>query len=443
MNKRTLTIIALITGIFLFLLAYGYLFRQIALEKETQRDLESQLLPLQTSLAQEADGSPLLATRQAELSLLESELAVAEQSLPSEIDSTEVLAEVVTTAAIHRVKLSQITARAPATTTLGGLDYRVLIYDITAKGELPAVASFLEALESGPIGSMTLNQVLIRSEATPTPDPHLNATPVAAPYRAQLSLKIYTRILPAGVNVPTATPFISTAARASQIEGLLVQAQLEKDWERAVSLLLVLRQLQPARTELDSQLAAAYVGSGQQQLAAGQYPQASQNFRAALTLIPQNIAAQTGLAQLAMLTPSPTTAPTETPEPTATGTPTLTPTPSATPMPYFTTKIKRSVNTRYPDLGCGWFGFYGKITDSNGYPVPGINVHLWAAEWHGVTTTSSQSGEYELYLDDHPKEETWFVQLFANGAPVSGGVSVDTQADCGSSQVELNWQRGY
>ena len=443
MNKRTLTIIGLVIGSLLILLAYGYLLNQIKLEQETQKNLKAQLQPLQTSLAEEGEGSDQLATRQAELALLEEELAQAERALPSEIDSTEVLAEVVTTAAIHRVNLSQITARAPSTASLSGLDYRVLIYDITAKGALPALASFLEALESGPIGSMTLNQVQIRGEATPTPNPDLNIATAAAPYRAQLSLKIYTRILPPGVNLPTATPFISTAERANQIENLLAQAQLEKDWERAISLLVVLRQLQPARTELDSQLASAYVGAGRQQFAAGQYPQANQNFRAALTLRPENVDAQTGLAQLSMLTPSPTTAPTETPEPTTTGTPTLTPTPSKTPLPYFTTKINRSTNTRYPELGCDWFGFYGKISDSNGYPVAGLNVHIWAEEWSGITTTSSSSGEYELYLDNHPKSETWWVQLFSNGTPVSAGVKVDTQDDCGSAQIELNWKRGY
>lgn len=444
MNKRTLTIIALAAGGIFILLAYVYILHNTDLEREKQRDLEPQLTAMSASQEGQESIHAALVTRQVELTTAEAQLAAVQLALPSEVDSTEVLAEVVTTAAIHRVNLSRIVAHAPTTVTLEGLAYRILVYDIAAEGDLAHVAAFLGALESGPIGSMTLDGVQIQVQATPTPNPTLASTMEPPSYRANLSLKIYTRIATPGAGpLPPVATLVSPEKRIQQLETLLTQAQQEQDWEHTISLLVVMRQFQPEKQELDAQLVEAYVQAGQQRLTTGQYEWAGENFRAALALEPENVAAQTGLVQLALLTPTPTATPTQTPTPTPTSTPTITPTATATPLPYYVAHLERSANTRYPSLGCGWFGFYGKITDSGGYPVQGLSVHIWARDWVGITTVTSASGEYELYLDDHPKKETWFLQLHAGGKSISPAISVESHADCGSALIRVDWKRGY
>ena len=230
---------------------------------------------------------------------------------------------------------------------------------------------------------------------------------------------------------------------------LLSYARETGDWERAISLLLVLRQLQPDDTTLNGQLANANVKAGQQRLAAGQFALAGANYRAALVLDTDHAAAQAGLIQLAGLTPTPlpTSTATATPTPTAppTLTPTVTPVPTITPTPdpFYALTLRLSENTRYPDLGCSWFGFAGRITDAGGRPIAGITVRIWTDNFTGLMTASSATGEWEQFVNDHPHSNLWYVQLLKDGQPVSQPITVQTRADCGSALVTVDWRRGY
>ena len=93
----------------------------------------------------------------------------ARLAFPSEVDSTEVLAHVVTTAAINDANLRLLQARDPITATVDELAYLILAYDIAAEGELDDLFAFLTDLESGPVGTLSLDQV--RLEVLPTPVP--------------------------------------------------------------------------------------------------------------------------------------------------------------------------------------------------------------------------------------------------------------------------------
>jgi tetratricopeptide (TPR) repeat protein len=242
--------------------------------------------------------------------------------------------------------------------------------------------------------------------------------------------------------VPPHTP-VSAQARISQLKPLVDQARQEGDWERAISLLLAMRQIGATDPALDDQLVEAYIKEGQRRLAAGHYGLAGANFRAALDLRPDNVEAQAGLRILQVLTPTSTPSTTPTPTSTSTGTPTLTPTITLTPMPYYALNLNFGSNTRYPSLGCSWFGFYGRVWGANNYPLTGITVRVWADGWAGVSTITSGSGEYEQFLDNHPKQERWKVQLFENGVAASPVVQVESRADCGATQIQLDWRRGY
>ncbi len=439
MNRRILLISA---GLILMLLmAHALLWLGTRHQQQERATLQTEVAPLRAAMREQEEALPILATRQAELETLQTQLQGADISLPSEVDSTAVLAEIVAQAAIHGVKLNEIRADTPLTHTVEGTDYRILTYNVAVQGELAAVAGFLNALETGPLAGIALRDVDIAYHPAPTMEETPQPTPTTF-YRGQVNVQITTRLVSAGQNATPVTP-LSSEERAQQLEVLLAQARAEEAWERTVDLLIVLRQLRPQEQALKEELTTAYVRAGQQLLAAERYRQATQYLQAALTLDPDRPEAQEALARLTALTPTATPTVTPSPEPAATGTPTLTPTPSLTPMPYYVANVRRTANDRYPTLGCNWFGFYGKITDVNGYPVPGVNVHLWAEEWSGITTTSSDSGEYELYLDDSPRRETWSMQLHVGGAAISNPVEVETYDDCGSNLVRVDWKRGY
>lgn len=473
MSKRTVGIIGLVTGLLLVGLLYGLILRGILLERERQATLQEQVRILETVLVSQQEETQVLPTRQAELATVQAEQATVQAELlaarltfPSEVDSTEVLAHIVAAAAIHRTNLRQVQARDPVTVTIDAATYRIFAYDVRVEGELETLTALLTALESGPIGTLSLDQV--RVEVLPTPDTAPVATPTegAAMYQASLVVQVHVRLAEPGTSpLPPASTPISPEERARQLETLLEQARQVEDWERVISLLLVLRQIRPSDPELETQLVEAYVHQGQRWLAASQYDQAGADFRAALALQPDNGDALVGLTALTALTPTlpptptftptPTAMPTETPTPTITPTPTATPTqkppppptltpiPTATPIPYYVLHLAFGPNTRYPDLGCTWFGFAGRVTDASGYPLGGVTVRIWAPGWEGVQTTTSVSGEYEQFLDNHPRQERWLVQLYIGDVAVSDVAAVDSRADCDAMLIQMNWRRTY
>jgi tetratricopeptide (TPR) repeat protein len=466
MSRRAVVIAAVVL---VFAALYGLLLRGILLERQQQASQVEQLALVQTASAARQGQEDVLPTRQAELAALQGELAGVEKELvaarlafPSELDSTDVLADVVSAAAICRVNLRQVQAREPVTVTVAGATYRLLAYGVTAEGTLDAVSAFLAALESGPIGTMALDS--IRVETLPTLAPTKGATPIPTPpegpplYQASLEVQVYVRLAAPGASPlpPSGTP-VSSEERVKELVALLEQARQTEDWERAISLLLALRQIHPADPTVEAQLADAYAREGQQRLAAGQYEQAAANFRAGLALQPENELALAGVAALEALTPMPTATPilmptaTPTPTPTATRLPTRTPKPvptatptiTPTPIPYYVLNLSFGPNTRYPDLGCKWFGFIGRITAASSYPLEGVRVHLWAPSWDGVWTTTSLNGDYEIYLDDHPRQERWLAQVYEGETAVSEAVTVDSRADCGAAVIQLDWRRRY
>ncbi|TET54130.1 MAG: tetratricopeptide repeat protein, partial [Anaerolineales bacterium] len=259
---------------------------------------------------------------------LEAELLAAQLAFPSEVDSTEVLAHVVATAAVNRVNLRQVQAQEPITTEVGNGTYLVLPYEVEVEGELEALASFLVDLEAGPISTLTLDEISIMALPTPTPDAEATVAANTAPtilvdpvlYRVSLELTVFVRQAEPGDTEPTpGGTSISPAERASQLRELLEEARQEDDWERAISILLVLRQIDPADDTLDDQLLEAYLLQAARRFAASQYDQAAADYRAALALDPDNAEAIAALGSMNALTPTATPRSTRTPTPTPSG----------------------------------------------------------------------------------------------------------------------------
>ena len=117
MSKRIVAVAAVVAGVLAIVVAYGLLGRGILLERGAQAALLDQIEIVETAAANQAEDTGALAARQtdlvtaqAELATVEAELVSARLAFPSELDSTEVLAHVVSTAAIHDVTLRQIQA---------------------------------------------------------------------------------------------------------------------------------------------------------------------------------------------------------------------------------------------------------------------------------------------------------------------------------------------
>jgi hypothetical protein len=445
-SKRLVPAVILAAGCVSLLTAYGVLWRGIARNGELEADYAAQRDLLGTVASDQQSDSDVLATRQAQLDSLVGQLGAAEIVVPSAIDSTEVLAEFVTTARAYDVSLRRIEAHQPTTATIAGIDYRVLQYDTTATGVLPAVTAYLAALEAGPISTLGLISAQLQLCPTPIPEstPAITTTlgiDEPAIYDADLSIRIYARLAPTTPAMP-GTP-IPLKIRAEQTLELLSAAYETEDWERAISLLLVVQQLQPDDTTLDAQLADVYAKAGQQRLAAGQLAPAGSHFRAALGIDPDHTTAQAGLTQLVGMPPTPLPTATATATPTPTALPTQIPTVTPTPDPFYALTLRVSENTRYPGLGCSWFGFAGRVTDAANYPIEGVAIRIWTDNFTGLVTTSSTSGEWEQFVDNHPHSDSWYLQLFIDGQPVSQAITVGTRDDCGSALVTVDWRRGY
>ena len=453
MNRRTITILGAVIGSLAVLVIFALIIGEIQRQTELQAGYAEQLGPVHSALTAQAGGAQIVQTRQAGLVTVEADYNAAQLSFPSEVDSTEVLAHVIATAALNRVTLRSIQAREPVSSTVGSSSYLIFAYDVAAEGELDNVSAFLTQVEKGPVGTLNLDQIAIQALPTPvatlTPLPTLHALPSPTPtidppvYRTSLVIIVRVRLAGPGTTpVAPRTP-VSQQARIDQIKQLLDQARQQDDWAYSISLLLALKQLGSTDQSIDPMLIEAYLNDGQRRFDAGQYDQAGADWRAVLEIDPANATADAKLRLLEMLTPTPT--PTVTPTPSTTPTPTPSPTPTSGPTlaPYYVLNLAPGSNTRYLQLGCNWFGFFGRVTTASSYPVVGLTVKVSAPGFPGVKTTTNASGDYEIYLDNHPRAERWIVELQQDGQDVIPPVEVDSQANCSSNQIEMDWRRGF
>jgi hypothetical protein len=459
-NRRILGIGGSVLGSLAVLIVFALTIGEIQRQTELQAGYADQLAPVRSVRTAQAQNTQVVQTRQAERVTVEADYNAAQLAFPSEVDSTEVLAHVIATAALNRVTLRSIQARAPVSSSIGSSAYLLYAYDVAAEGELANIADFLTQVENGPVGTLNLDPIAVQALPTPvvtlTPLPTLpiipSFTPTIDPPLYRTSLVIVVRVRLAGADttpLPPRTP-VSQSAQIDQIKRLLDQARQQQDWAYAISLLLALRQMDQSSGMISADdpanvawLIEAYTKEGQRRYQAGQYDRAGAAWRGALDLDPNSVEARAGLQQLAGLTPTPLPSITPTPTPTPTGTPTLTPTITPTPAAYYVLELSATANTRYSSLGCRWFGFFGRVSTAGNYPVPGLTVKVSAPGFDGVETTTSASGEYEIYLDNQPREERWLVELRQNGERVSLLVEVDSHADCSSNQIKMDWRRGY
>jgi Tfp pilus assembly protein PilO len=406
-KKRTATLIAASFGALLILVAYAVLLRSILHERSEQEELQGRTGPLETAVAAAQAGLDLLPARQTELAELEAELHQAQLAFPSEVDSTEVLAHVVATAAVNRVNLRQVRAQEPVTVTVGRASYRILPYEVEVEGELEAIAAFLVDLETGPISTLTLDEITVQAQPTPTPTPAPTGSAATTPspdpflaeepilYRVSLLVRVFVRLVEPGTTEPgPAGTQVSPEERIAELHDLLDEARSEEDWDRAISILIVLRQIDPSDNTIDQQLLEAYLLDGARRLAAGQYEQAAEDYRAALAVDPDNADAIAALQSMNALTPSPTPRPTRSPTPTPSE-----PWATRSAMP-FTCQYQLQMPP-YPN----WTGVAGRVQNLTGEPLPGYYIVVECCPGCGHTTV--QAGADPTVNSIYGSEAAW------------------------------------
>ena len=173
--------------------------------------------------------------------------------------------------------------------------------------------------------------------------------------------------------------------------------------------------------------------------------------------------------ELPTFTPPLTYPPTWTPTATPTATGTFTPRPTATPtftpkpVPPFSlywdpvyTKQKM-----YPDASGWWTGVAGEVADRAGKPVTNATIRIWDDFGHVWETEPGNAPDYadhygsayggrgtyawwEQFLYDSCKNSlTIHVQVFRNGQPASGVVTVNTTGDCDKNLVLIHFRKNY
>jgi len=306
LNKRVLRIAGVVIGVFLLSIPYLLLTRGILTTHREQDTLQDRISMLRSALEAQREQQNPIPTREAQLATLEAQKAEVQITFPTELDSTRVLSHVVTTALHHQIDIRRVDAREALTDTVGTGTYHIFAYDLEVEGTMDRTLAFLSDLETGPVETLNLNRIQLQDmpEPTPTPVPMPaavitpTATPTSSPveYRTSLIVQFITRQWDSG---PTPTPTGDTETRtrgSGRLDALLEDALQVEDWDRAISLLLVMRQLDPGDETLDEQLVEAYVQSGRRRLEAAQFERAADDFEDALEIDPENSIAQIGLA---------------------------------------------------------------------------------------------------------------------------------------------------
>jgi hypothetical protein len=163
--------------------------------------------------------------------------------------------------------------------------------------------------------------------------------------------------------------------------------------------------------------------------------------------------------------PTATWTPSATPTVTITGTPytpraTRTATPTETPIASATSPATRTP-TRAPfdyvlrnnsitytsnfanNAGCDWAGIGGVVFDEEGNAQLAVSVEVTSSGDFSETVASGSATAYgtsgwEVYLNDQPIDNTFFVQLVTStGSPLSEKIEVETVANCQSNLAFL------
>lgn len=116
----------------------------------------------------------------------------------------------------------------------------------------------------------------------------------------------------------------------------------------------------------------------------------------------------------------------------------------ATPRPLY-----QVVDTR-AGVDCGWYGFFGTVSDPDGNPRDGVSIRVYHEGDEQVVTGRAETdadGYWEVSLGDSPESELaglWHLVVMEEDQRGSSEIAVDlaTRCDAGRpTKFQVNWQR--
>lgn len=134
--------------------------------------------------------------------------------------------------------------------------------------------------------------------------------------------------------------------------------------------------------------------------------------------------------------------------------PTRTPSPSPTAKaPYSSTVTAIPSTIIHPDLGCGWFGIGGTVSDANNSPVIGMPLRLAGSIGGDAVNVLTVSGtaldygpsgfEFKLGVAPVASDKLLTLQLLdQNGVPQASNVYVVTYNDCKRNLILVRFKKG-
>jgi hypothetical protein len=136
-------------------------------------------------------------------------------------------------------------------------------------------------------------------------------------------------------------------------------------------------------------------------------------------------------------------------------TPSLVPEPTLTPSPWPTMPSLVMTDTDDPAFefvsaggrpGLEWTGFFGRVLDVDGQPLPDVSVVIWAEDGRPAVppARTDKDGNYEILLAEAPRAGLWTIQLLtARGQPASKLFTFQTDVDAvsGIQQIQVIWGR--
>ncbi len=148
----------------------------------------------------------------------------------------------------------------------------------------------------------------------------------------------------------------------------------------------------------------------------------------------------------------PTVLPTETPvAPPPPAAPTFPPATSAPPPPPPPpTSRPEPLYRRLRMLGgssCNWVGAFGFVYSASDQAMGGVVVRVHNDFGYTRDVTTGADGRWELFLDDHPRDDLatgrWHAAVVEDGKLASDEVAFALSTDCngGIQRVQIDWQR--
>lgn len=148
-----------VAGVVVILLAvYGVLALDYMKQGSEQDRLSSEIAEIDQSLQEVLEPPP---SNLEELALMEATLAAEQETIPSDVDSTDVIKTILGLAQMNGVKAIPLVTDPWTREKIGGGTYRVFRISVEAEGTFAQISAFINDLENGEFNTLSMERLNI------------------------------------------------------------------------------------------------------------------------------------------------------------------------------------------------------------------------------------------------------------------------------------------